>query len=83
VPALARVASEGLRRGDALRFRLSDGRGTVSLGGASADVPRALDVARAYLEFDFIGAILARELAAAIGGDGESRPRTARDELVF
>ena len=54
-PALARVASDGLAKGEMLRFRLEDGRGTVALGADQADLPAPLDVARSFLELDFVG----------------------------
>lgn len=64
VPLLGRMGAEGLGKGETLAFRLEDGRGTVSLGGVEAELPNALDVARAFLELDFLGAILARALTS-------------------
>ncbi len=69
VPLLSRVRREGLREGEALSFRLEAGRGSIHVGGESAPLPQALDVARAYIEFHMLGGLLAQkaeDLAATV-----------------
>jgi hypothetical protein len=67
VALLDGVRKAGLKKGETLTFRMQGGKGTLSVGGASVELPSAVDVARAFLEFSFIGAILARQAAGALG----------------
>jgi hypothetical protein len=78
VPAVTRLATEGLPKGSTLRFRLVDGRGSVRLGEDESEIPDAAGVARAFLELDFLGAILAQELGAALG----RAPTPAENEAI-
>jgi hypothetical protein len=58
LPLLARVRERGLERNQTLAFRFEGGAGHVLLGEQSAELPGALDVARAYLEFHMLGGLL-------------------------
>lgn len=73
-PAVRSLAAEGFRRGDVLSFRLEDGKGTVAHAGIVSPVADATSVARAFLELDFLGAILAERLLRA---PAESSPEAA------
>jgi hypothetical protein len=74
LPALRRVAADGLRKGESLVFRMEGGAGLVELDGTAVPLPDALDLARAYLEYDFLGAVLAGQLA---------RPPAAAEAIVL
>jgi len=70
VPLLEPLKRQGLRRGEALVVGLRDGKGYVRYAGRTAEIERPADVARAYLEFHFIGGLAARqvvELPARLG----------------
>jgi hypothetical protein len=56
---LAPLRERGLGRGQALCFRFRAGKGEVGLDGRWAELPSALDVARAYVEFHMLGGLLA------------------------
>jgi hypothetical protein len=58
LPLLARVRERGLERNETLAFRFEGGAGQVLLGQQSTELPGALDVARAYLEFHMLGGLL-------------------------
>jgi hypothetical protein len=58
LPLLARVRERGLERNETLAFRFEGGEGQVLLGNQSTELPGALDVARAYLEFHMLGGLL-------------------------
>ena len=60
VPRLRRIAAGQLRRCETLTFRMHAGSGTVEVGGESAIVPDVAAVARAYLEYDILGAVVAQ-----------------------
>jgi hypothetical protein len=62
VPVLARVRERGLAQGETMWFRFEPGRGTVGVDERSADLPGAVDVARAYLEFHMLGGLLAERV---------------------
>jgi hypothetical protein len=62
VPVLRRVKTHGLKMGESLSIRLTSGRGFVEYGNAMHEMENAIDVARLYLEFDFVGAVLAYTL---------------------
>lgn len=59
MPLLAGVKDRGLRKGQTLAFRFSQGSGQIVLDGTPAPLPNALDIARAYLEFHVLGGIIA------------------------
>ncbi len=65
------VSTRGLAAGDTLGFRFCGSRGLLRLSTAGKvaieeEVERPADVARAYLEYDFAGAILASQLRARL-----------------
>ncbi|RMG16758.1 MAG: hypothetical protein D6731_05530 [Planctomycetota bacterium] len=68
VPILASVRREGLADGQTLAFTFREGRGAVRLDDRSWPVPGAAEVVRRYLEFDFIGAIVAHQLRLRLAG---------------
>lgn len=62
MPILAPLSKEGLTKDDLFTIRLRNGRGAVFLGKQAANLPNAQDVARAYFEFNAIGALIAEPL---------------------
>lgn len=60
---LQRLTKKGLARGETLAIGFRNGRGFVQLGTDRAEIANPADVARAYMEFHFIGGILARQVA--------------------
>lgn len=62
VPILSRVRERGLAQGETMWFRFEPGRGTVGVDERSEDLPGAVDVARAYLEFHMLGGLLAERV---------------------
>jgi len=69
-PLLEPVMTRGLGAGETLSFRFQKGEGEIGLGGKSARMDGAIDVARAYLEFHLLGGLLCEhaELPAAARG---------------
>lgn len=63
MPILAKVKTHGLGRGETLAVGFRDGKGFVRTDSASADIPNPADVARAYLEFNFVGGVIAHQVA--------------------
>jgi hypothetical protein len=63
LPVVAAGMKRGLKKGETLTFQFHAGRGRVSWGAEGQDFDGALDVARAFLEFNFLGAVLARQVA--------------------
>jgi hypothetical protein len=61
VPILERLEREGLPKGETFVFGMRGGKGIVRFRGKVAEVANAADIARAYVEFDFLGSIVARE----------------------
>jgi hypothetical protein len=61
----AGIARGGLKKGETLAFTFRNGMGRVSWGDKEDDLPAPLDVARAFLEFNFLGGVLAQEVARA------------------
>jgi hypothetical protein len=78
-PALSALSERGLARGEALEFALHGAEGTLSYGGRAIAIPRAPDVARAYLELDFAGAILAQELRRRLEPHDAARSERMHD----
>lgn len=62
VPLLAPVRARGLVAHQVLAFRCGAGSGEVRLDGATAPLPDALEVARAYLEYHMLGGMIAQAL---------------------
>lgn len=59
VPLLREVCAGKLRRGQIFAFRCTPDGGEVRIDDRHAALPNALDVARAYLEFNMLGGMLA------------------------
>lgn len=65
IPVVAARIKNGLDNGDTLTFIFQAGKGRVSWGSAEANVPAVLDVVRAFMEFNVLGTVLARQLGLA------------------
>jgi hypothetical protein len=71
LPVVAAGMQRGLKKGETLTFAFHGGQGQVTWGKPAAGgthsepLPEALDVARAFLEFNFLGAVLGRQVAQA------------------
>ena len=63
VSALAKIARRGLLHGEALVVGFRDGKGYIGVNEARSEIPNPADVARAYLEFHFIGGVVAQQVA--------------------
>jgi hypothetical protein len=63
VPALEKVARRGLLRGETLVVGLRDGKGYIGVDEARSEIPDPADVTRAYLEFHFVGGVVAQQVA--------------------
>jgi hypothetical protein len=72
LPVVAAGMQRGLRKGETLSFSFHGGQGTVTWG-KSEPLPDALDVARAFMEFNFLGAVLGRQVAQAVPASRASR----------
>lgn len=63
LPAIQQIARRGLLRGETLVVGLRDGRGYIGVGDARSEIPHPADVARSYLEFHFVGGVVARQVS--------------------
>lgn len=61
----AGIARGGLEKGETLAFTFKNGMGTVSWGDKEEALRAPLDVARSFLEFNFLGGVLAQQVARA------------------
>ena len=75
LPVIAVGMARGLGKGESLTFQFRAGKGHVAWGAANQDFDGALDVARAFLEFNFLGALLARQALAVVAA-GPAAPPT-------
>jgi hypothetical protein len=62
IPLLREVRARGMRTGQTLAFRFARGAGELVLDGEATPLPGALDVARAYIEFHMLGALVAESV---------------------
>jgi hypothetical protein len=69
-PLLEPVMARGLGAGETLAFRFQKGEGEIGLGGKSARMDGAIDVARAYLEFHLLGGLLCEHAERPAGSRG-------------
>lgn len=67
LPLLQEVRERGLPTDQTLSFRFESGQGQVALGSRTAELPAAMDVARAYLEFHMLGGLLAEQAEHVAG----------------
>jgi hypothetical protein len=74
----AGIARGGLKKGETLAFTMDGSKGRVSWGDKEEDLPAPLDVARAFLEFNFLGAVLAQQVthASALLAPAPPTPKT-------
>ncbi len=66
VPALKPIMEDGLRKGQSLVFSMKQGKANAALDDTSAPIEGGVDVARAFLEQSFIGAILEHKTQLAL-----------------
>jgi hypothetical protein len=62
LPAVEPLGRRGLRRGETLVVGLRDGVGYIGVGDVRSEIPDPVAVARAYLEFHFVGGVVAQQL---------------------
>jgi len=74
VPIVAARLKKGLDNGDTLAFTFRAGKGRASWGTAEANVPAVLDVVRAFMEFNVVGTVLARQAELATTTLGKAGP---------
>jgi hypothetical protein len=65
--AIEQIAKRGLLRGETLTVGYRDGEGYIGVGERRSKIPDPADVARSYLEFHFVGGVVARQLAELPG----------------
>ena len=63
LPALEKVARRGLLHGESLVVGFRGGKGYIGVNEARSEIPSSSDVARAYLEFHFVGGVVAQQVA--------------------
>jgi hypothetical protein len=62
LPAIATIRKRGLLYGETLSVGLSGGVGYIAVNDQRSEIPNPAEVARAYLEFHFIGGIVALQV---------------------
>ena len=62
LPAVEEIARRGLLRGETLVVGYRGGEGYVGVGDRRSTIPDPADVARSYLEFHFVGGVVARQV---------------------
>jgi hypothetical protein len=62
LPAIEKIASRGLLRGETLVVGFRDGKGYIGVKDARSEIPNPAAVARAYLEFHFVGGVVAQQV---------------------
>lgn len=62
LPMLERLRKKGLKKGESLVFTFRKGKGTIRYRGQTKQINNAPDLVRTYLEFNFLGSILAHQL---------------------
>lgn len=67
VDAIRQIAKRGLLRGETLTVGIREGRGYIGVGDRRSEIADPADVARAYLEFHFVGGVVARQVAELPG----------------
>jgi hypothetical protein len=63
LPALEDIARRGLLRGETLVVGYRDGKGYIGVDAARSEIPNPDEVARAYLEYHFVGGVVAQRVA--------------------
>jgi hypothetical protein len=63
LPALAKISKRGLLYGESISVGLDDGVGYITVDGVRSQIRHPAEVARAYLEFHFVGGIVAQQVA--------------------
>ena len=64
LPVLRPVIEHGLKQGERVVVGYRDGKGFIGVGSATTEIPNPADVARAYMEFTFVGGLLAHQLGS-------------------
>lgn len=65
--AIDKISKRGLLRGETLVVGIRDGEGYIGVGDQRSEIPNPDEVARAYLEFHFVGGVIARQVAEIPG----------------
>jgi hypothetical protein len=65
--AVQEISKRGLLRGETLVVGIRDGKGFISVGDERSEIPNPAEVARAYLEFHFVGGVVAQQVAEIPG----------------
>ncbi len=63
VAVLAPLKTHGLAKGETLVVGYRDGKGFIGIDERRAEISNPSDVARSYLEFHFLGGVIARQIA--------------------
>lgn len=63
LPAIAKIDKRGLLYGETLTVGLAGGVGYLAVDAHRSEIPNPAEVARAYLEFHFIGGVVAQQIA--------------------
>lgn len=61
-PVFELIHKRGMKKGETLVFKLENGKGTAVLGKLSQPLENVVDVARAFMEFNFMGNHLAHRV---------------------
>lgn len=75
IPILKPLMKDGMDRDNMLTIRLRNGRGTVFFGSQGSPIPNGADVARAYLEFNALGAVLSHQVELRLQGQAAAQAR--------
>lgn len=62
LPAIAKISKRGLLYGETLSVGLKGGVGYLAVNDQRSEIPNPAEVARAYLEFHFIGGVVAQRI---------------------
>jgi hypothetical protein len=62
LPAIQPLTRRGLLYGETLVVGLSGGKGYIGVGDLRSEIPDPAEVARAYLEFHFVGGVVAQQV---------------------
>ncbi len=63
VSAIQEISKRGLLKGEILVVGIRDGSGYIAVGERRSEIANPAEVARAYLEFHFVGGVVAQQVA--------------------
>ena len=61
--AIEKISKRGLLKGEKLVVGIRDGTGYISVGDERSEIANPAEVARSYLEFHFVGGVVAQQVA--------------------